>query len=31
LVETSAWAVQKDTFNWTFVQLDYARKEKVKT
>lgn len=30
LFETSAWAVQKDTFGWTFVQLDYARKEKVK-
>jgi len=30
LVETAAWAVQKDTFDWTFVQLDYARKEKVK-
>ncbi len=30
LLETSAWAVQKDTFDWTFVQLDYARKEKSK-
>ncbi len=30
LFETSAWAVQKNTFDWTFVQLDYARKEKVK-
>ncbi|MCF8088904.1 MAG: cache domain-containing protein [Desulfotignum sp.] len=29
LFETSAWAVQKNTFDWTFVQLDYARKEKV--
>ena len=31
LFETSALAVQKNTFDWTFVQLDYARKEKVKS
>jgi hypothetical protein len=30
LLETSAWAAQKDPFDWTFVQLDYACKEKVK-